>query len=377
MFSKKIEIKRYLFSENSHSPSLVDVVGEEMLGKIIDFCFIANPYYPDRKLLKDLQRKLPLLIKSYPSSNPSVAQEKLASVLHVAPDSLIIGNGATELISIILNNLIEEIAIPIPTFGEYIEKVRQQDFAKLYQLPPEKDYQLDLQDYASWIEKNNISAALVINPGNPTGQLLPLSEMKEFLRRMEHLRMVIVDESFIDFADKDIPSLLPYIDEFPNLMLLRSMSKHCGVPGLRLGYCCSANAGFLAEIRRHIPSWNINTLAEYFLSQLKRSDSVYHHARLRVIADARCLYNELRKIDGIYVYPTGSNFVMIKLLFGMKAAELQQILLEEYYAYVRDCSNKTGLDIYHIRVASQGWKKDKKLIDALRKIIRNYSDTNR
>ncbi|MFZ4455027.1 MAG: pyridoxal phosphate-dependent aminotransferase [Bacteroidales bacterium] len=376
MFSKdKIEIKRHLFYETSHSPSLADIVGKEALKEVVDFCFIANPYYPDKKLLKLMQRELPMLIKSYPSSNSIISQKNLASVLHVDPNSLVIGNGATELITVIIENLIDNIAIPVPTFSEYTDKIRRKDFARLYQLPPEMEYQLNLNDYADWINQNNISSALIINPGNPTGQLISAEEVMRFLHRMKHLKMVIVDESFIDFAAVNIPSLLSHIDKFPNLMLVRSMSKHCGIPGLRLGYCCSSNQEFLSSIRKLLPVWNINTLAEYFLTQLEKTDEEYHKARLRVIRDVRLLYQELQEINGFHAYPTGSNFILLKSECGLTATEIQRILLEDYRAYVRDCSNKVGLDNYHIRVASQGEKKDRLLIDALQDISRKQFKT--
>ena len=107
MFRKKIEINQHLFYETSHSPSLLDIVGEEMLDRVIDFCFIENPYYPGKKLLRKIKRKLPVVIKSYPSSNPLLAQKDLAAVVHVKPEQLLIGNGATELITIIQHQLVQ------------------------------------------------------------------------------------------------------------------------------------------------------------------------------------------------------------------------------------------------------------------------------
>ncbi len=365
---KKIQINRHLFYDTSHSPSLADIVGMDMLNKVVDFCFIANPYYPDKKLIKKLHEKLSVLIKSYPSSNPMISKHHLSEVLHVDPSTLIIGNGATELITIINTHMIDDIAIPIPTFSEYLEKLQEDKTAKLYQLPADKNYSLNLDEYAAWIDEKKITAALIINPGNPTGEIQSLDEMLAFLKKMQHLKMIIVDESFIDFAGKDIPSLLPHIDKFKNLVVVRSMSKHCGVPGLRLGYCCSSNKKIISKMEELVPVWNVNTLAEYFLTQLHKTDAAYHKARLRVVEDVQYLYNELKKIDGFVVYPTGSNFVMVKCECGATATELQHRLLEEFHAYVRDCSNKVGLDNYHIRVASQGRKKDKILIKALKKI---------
>ena len=363
--SSPTELRKHLFYETSHSPSLADLVGYEKAKDIIDFCFIANPYYPTREMLEDLKENFPNLIKSYPSSSSITSQSNLAAVLHVNPDHLIIGNGATELIVLINTTLIERIAVPVPTFGEYIEKLKDQRDAELFTLRPEENYNLDLTAYLTWVHQRGLKALLVINPGNPTGQLFSLDEMIEFLERAKDMELVIVDESFIDFAGDTIPSLLQVAEQFSNLLLVRSMSKHCGVPGLRLGYCYSGNLYVLNRMRQYIPTWNVNTLAQYFLSLLPSTNAAYHESRKRLIADVRWLYDALRAIAGIEVYPTGANFVLFKIKGGMTAAELQGLLLTEHGMYVRDCSNKIGMDNFHIRVASQGREKDSKLVEAL------------
>jgi len=321
-------------------------------------------------MLEDLQRSLPNLIKSYPSSNPLRSQKHLAAVLNVDPERLIIGNGATELIALIKLTLIDRIAVPIPTFGEYIEKMKDLRDAELYTLNPEDRYQLHLDDYLTWVKKQKLACLLVINPGNPTGQFIPLEEMVEFLHRARDMELVIVDESFIDFAGNTIPSLLPIADQFTNLLIVRSMSKHCGVPGLRLGYCYSANLYILNRLRRFLPTWNLNTLAQYFLSLLPDGDAAYHEGRKRLIGDVKKLYEDLRTMPQLEVYPTGANFLLFKVQNGMTARELQMRLLVEHEMYVRDCSNKLGMDAFHIRVASQGREKDKRLVEALRTLLK-------
>ena len=363
------ELKRHLFYETSHSPALADLVGYEKAKEIVDFCFIANPYYPTPEMLRDLQRNLPNLIKSYPSSTPVMSQQNLAAVLRVSPDKLIVGNGATELIVLINTTLIDRIAVPIPTFGEYIEKLRDQRDAELYPLDADQRYELCLPEYLQWVHRSNLRSALIINPGNPTGQFIPLDEMVDFLNAASDLELVIVDESFIDFAGDPVPSLMPVAERFSNLLIVRSMSKHCGVPGLRLGFCYSGNLYLLNRLRRFIPTWNLNTLAEYFLSLLPETDAAYHEARKRLTAEVRWLYAALKTIRGIDVYPTGANFVLFKVKTGMTAGELQSRLLEEHRMYVRDCSNKVGMDDRHIRVASQGHDNDARLVEALRSLV--------
>ncbi len=363
------ELRKHLFYETSHSPSLADLVGYEKAKDIIDFCFIANPYYPTPEMLDDLRENFPNLIKSYPSSNPATSQNHLATVLHVNPDNLIIGNGATELIVLINTTLIDRIAVPVPTFGEYIEKLKDQRDAELFALKPEEHYKLNLVEYLAWVRRRGLKALLIINPGNPTGQLFSLDEMIEFLEHAKDMELVIVDESFIDFAGDPIPSLLQIADRYSNLLLVRSMSKHCGVPGLRLGYCYSGNLFVLNRMRQFIPTWNVNTLAQYFLSLLPSTDAAYQDGRRRLIADVRWLFNALEAMSGIDVYPTGANFVLFKIKGGMTAAELQGLLLNDHRMYVRDCSNKIGMDNFHIRVASQGREKDAKLVEALQRLL--------
>ena len=365
----KFNIDWSLFEETSHSPALVDLVGEKNVNKVVDYCFIANPYYPNKRMMKDLLKAMKTVIKAYPSSNPQVALNQLAEVLGIPADYLILGNGATELITIIGRNFIESIAIPIPTFSEYIETLKSEDAVRFYQLDPNNQYQLNLNDFAYWIDENKIKSALIINPGNPTGQLLTVNEMTDFLERMKHLDLILLDESFIDFAAEDIPTLMPLVADYKNLLIIRSMSKHCGVPGLRLGYCCSSNNELLAAIKTSLPMWNINSIAEFFLTQLKETAALYHETRLRVVSDVQDLYQQLSQLNGFKVYPTGSNFIMLKITYGATAFELQKLLLERYGLYVRDCSNKVGLDNYHIRVSSQGKKKDKKLIQALKELV--------
>ena len=365
-----MEIDDALFAETTHSPSLIDLVGYENAQQVIDFCFIANPYYPTPAMVDELVRQLPRLIKHYPSSNPRVSAGHLAAVLHVDADHLIIGNGATELIAELCHRLVPSLGVPIPTFGEYIEKI-DPDRLRLYPLSATEHYQLDLDAYLAWVRAESLRAALVINPHNPTGQLFPLAAMHAFLAAAADLDLVIVDESFIDFADEEVPSLLQSANRYANLVIVRSMSKHCGVPGLRLGYCYSANERMVAALRHSLPTWNLNTLAEFFLSLLPATDGDYHASRLHVIEDVRWLHAQLSAIDGITVYPTGANFLCFRIDHGMTARQLQRRLLVEHGLYVRDCSNKIGMDRFHIRVATQGREHDSQLVAALSTMLAN------
>ena len=358
-----------LFPDTSHSPSLAELVGYERASEIIDFCFIANPYYPTPQMFSALAEALPALIKCYPSSNPATTARVLAEVLGVDARDLILGNGATELIVLINEVLVDRIGVPVPTFGEYIEKLRDPASAEVYALSSDRDYQLDLREYLAWARARGLKSLLVINPGNPTGQLHSRREMVEFLEAASDMDLIIVDESFIDFAGDPDPSLVPVADRFHNLLIVRSMSKNYGVPGLRLGFCYSRNRAMLERLRRLTPTWNLNILAEYFLTLLPGSSAAYRESLAQVNSDVAVLSEALSAIPGISVYPTGSNFVLIRIDGGFTAAELQARLLDDHLMYIRDCSNKVGLDDRHVRVASQGRELDARLVDALRELM--------
>ena len=209
----------------------------------------------------------------------------------------------------------------------------------------------------------------IINPGNPTGQFHSLDEMKAFLDSTRALDLIVLDESFIDFAGDPVPSLLSEASGYPNLLIVRSMSKHCGVPGLRLGYAYSENKMLLDKLRAVVPLWNVNSIAEYFLSMLPRTVNEYHTARMRVIGDMIWLSEQLQNLSGLKTYKSGANFVLLKILGDMSSSTLQDTLLRKHRMYVRDCTNKVGMDNKHIRVASQGPEKDQRLVKALRTIL--------
>jgi threonine-phosphate decarboxylase len=361
-------VRADLYPDTSHSPSLSELVGYERAADIIDFCFIANPYYPTPQMLDAMREQLPALIKSYPSSSQATSQRALAGVLGVDEADLIVGNGATELIVLINEVLVDRIGVTVPTFSEYIEKLRDPTGAELFYLERGRNYQLDLGEYLAWSHERGLRTLLVINPGNPTGQLHPIDEMLEFMERARGLDLIIVDESFIDFAG-DPPSLMPHADRFENLVIVRSMSKNYGVPGLRLGFCYSRNRPLLERLRRLVPTWHLNGLAEYFLTLLPSTTAAYEQSLRRVTTDVGRLAEEIAAIDGLFVYPTGSNFLLVRLGGRMSAAELRARLLNDHGMYVRDCSNKIGIDDRHVRIASQGREADARLVEALRALV--------
>ncbi len=360
--------RRRLFSETTHSPSLIELVGVDEARRIIDFCYIANHYYPTPAMIRKMRDRFVDLITSYPGSSRGRGERHLSAVMGVSAEHLLVGNGATEIIALVMDHLMRRIGVAVPTFSEYVQHLSDRAVSELYYLDPENDYRMDLDAYLEWIRERKLRAALVINPGNPTGQTFSVRAMRRFLKKAAFLDLVIVDESFIDFAGTPVPSLLPHMSAFPNLLIIRSMSKHCGVPGLRLGYAASGNPEVIRRLRSHMAVWNVNTLAEYFLSLLPATARQYETSRLKVIADTQWLACELGGIPALKVYPTGANFILVRVPIGTTARDVQTELLGRHRMYVRDCTNKVGMDARHIRIASQRRARDRKLVAVLKKM---------
>ena len=122
---KKGEGRLHLFYETSHSPSLIELVGIKEARRITDYCFIANQYYPSPAMIRAMQNRFVDLIKSYPGSARGEGERHLSKVLKVKPSQLLVGNGAAEIIALVMDHLARRIAVAVPTFSEYVGHLQE------------------------------------------------------------------------------------------------------------------------------------------------------------------------------------------------------------------------------------------------------------
>ena len=206
-------------------------------------------------------------MKSYPSTNWYLSS-LAAQPLGLTHEELVIANGASELISAISDRFVSRLAVAVPTFDEFVNRAATQGkTVSAYQLSG--DFHLDVDDFARHVLESGANAALLINPNNPTGLSTSKADVLRFLDALRNLDLVIVDESFIDFVDADPhPSIMSHLADYPNAIVLKSLSKAYGIPGLRLGYAASVNQSRIAELRSHLPIWGINSLAQFYLETI-------------------------------------------------------------------------------------------------------------
>jgi histidinol-phosphate/aromatic aminotransferase/cobyric acid decarboxylase-like protein len=376
---KIIELKN---QAGSHSPSIFTY--KQKLPEIdikVDACFLSNPYatdlfleYFNDEILKT--NKIRDLLEFYPSQNGVIA-ELLANFLSIAPENVFIGNGAIEIIQAVIHNFTtDKILINIPTFSSYYEFAKEGVEVVYNHLTKENNYNLDKQSYINIVKKEKPDTIVLINPNNPNGAYLSISETEELLNELSFVNTIILDESFIHFAYEnnkfEMVSMAKLIDKFPNLVVLKSMSKDFGIAGVRAGY------GIMSKerVRKLLSNgylWNSNGLAEYFFRLYTRTDFAYNYNEVRVkyILETLEFIKELGTIPNIKIYPSKANFVLVELPTGINSNDFVALMLIRYGIYVRTCEDKIGLEGQYIRLASRSKEENDYIIDSFKIFFNN------
>lgn len=329
-----------------------------------DFCYMTNPYFPPGEFLIDMGTRLLELVKSYPSTNWHISS-LLAESLGLTHKELIVANGASELISIITSRFVKNLAVPVPTFNEYINRAEIQA-KRVSPFIMSGDFELDPEAFIQHVTSTQANSALLIQPNNPTGTFISKENIKYLLESLRALDLVMVDESFIEFvhAEPD-PSALDLISEYPNLIILKSLSKNYGIPGLRLGYAASGNQKRVADLRQDLPIWNINSLAQFFLGKIQDYQQQFADSCEMVKSATQRLYCGLQDVPYLSPYPTQGNFVLCRILYGFNASELTEHLFNQNRILVNNCGGKEGLDEYFVRIACRTEEENTELLRAL------------
>jgi histidinol-phosphate/aromatic aminotransferase/cobyric acid decarboxylase-like protein len=361
-------IDKALLHAGAHSASyfaLARSMGDD--AKIVDFCIPCNPYYPTPEMFARLREQLETILKYYPSDSTATTK-KLVSILGLHPQTVAMANGSTELITWIDHLLIREsVAIPIPTFGRWTDQpLETGKRVDMFPLQEAEGFRLDLTAYLRFIRHRGSRVAVVCNPNNPDGGLVPRRELVWFVDELHDLDLVVVDESFIDFADADLyPSLVPDAPIRPNLIVLKSLGKNFGLHGIRFGYLV-ANPALTEKVGKMLPKWNINSLAEAVVHMLPDHEADYRESLRRLAADRRQMYEALSRVPGLTVFPSQGNFLLVKLPSDWGGVELRDYLIGEHGVYVRECGNKLGMSSQFLRLVVRPPEDVDRLIEGLR-----------
>ena len=330
-----------------------------------DYCYLVNPYFPCKKMLDKMKYFYNDLLFNYPSGQR--IQKICASRMfdNISEDNILIGNGAAELINTLKYVVKGKIGLSIPSFNEYVRCFPDNEI--LYINTNETGYRLSYDVLLEKLEK--VDSLVIISPDNPTGSCLTYEEIIGLLEvANKKNKQVIFDESFIDFAKESYTLINDSIlNKYTNLIVIKSISKSYGVPGLRLGALATSNREYMEIIYNNMPVWNINSFAEYFLQIFPLYKKDYKLACDKIKEERDRFYLELCKFNNIKVYKSDANYFMCKLE-NIKADDLAGYLLEKYNILIKVLNGKSGFDNgEYIRIAVKNFEENNYLLDCIKK----------
>jgi threonine-phosphate decarboxylase len=342
-----------LFQQTAHSPSYFELARRmgDAGRQLVDFCIPCNPYFPTSEMFAELAENLELVLKFYPSDAGTIAGQ-LARVLGLNPATLAMSNGSTELITW-MDHLwfTQSVAIPIPTFGRWTDQPMETGKrVDMFALREMDCFQLNVDAYLRFIRARGSRVAVLCNPNNPDGGYLPRREVIRFMDELTDLDLVVIDESFIDFVDAERdPSVAMEAAIRPNVVVLKSLGKNFGLHGIRFGYLV-ANPGLAGAMRRALPKWNLNSLAEMVVFMLAEHGAEYRESLQLLARDRYGMGSLLTRLPQLTVYSSQANFLLVKLAAGLDGTELRDHLIHRHQVFIRECGNKLGMSNQFLRL---------------------------
>ena len=339
--------------------------------KMLDYCYLVNPFFPSSKIIDEMQANFKTLLTEYPSGM------KINSLLAskcwgVSEEYIIPGNGAAELIKILMEKEKGKIGITRPTFEEYPNRVN--DNALVTFIPDNDEYRYSAQDLKEYFGTHPVDTLLLINPDNPSGNFIPFDDILSLAAWCEESDIrLVVDESFVDFSEQwKTCSLLRdnILETYPHLVVIKSISKSYGVPGLRLGILASSDKEMIADMKKSVSIWNLNSFAEFFMQIFTKYEKDYKKACVRFIEERRNFEKGLRSIPYLRVMPSQANYFLCEVLPPYKAEAIVIRMLKNHNILLRDCSNKIGFDgKQYLRIAVRGHEDNSSLTNALKSLV--------
>lgn len=333
---------------------------------LLDYCYLVNPYFPPPELVEKLKYFFEPLLTQYPSGL-YVQNINAGRMFEVDESEIVVGNGAAELIGAVGRLTRGTVAVSVPTFNEYVRCFEGCAFEKID--ASRTGYQLSGPALLRAAEGADL--VVVVNPDNPSGALLAREDMLALVEFCgERGKRVVVDESFMDFAEPDRGYTLltsEWLRQHAHVAVIKSVSKSYGVPGLRLGVLASGDSAWLAAVKRVLPVWNVNSFAEYFLQVFPAFRGRYQQSCQRIREERARFRESLAAVPYLQVFPSQANYFLCEVRGQTSAVDLTRILLSRYGILIKDLSGKEGFERgQFIRLAVRNEADNRRLVEALR-----------
>lgn len=366
-----LDIAESIFSSNDEKLKKLQMRygGYWRYPKLKDFCYLVNPYFPPKKMVDELKMNFETLLTQYPSGL-KVNNLLASKYFNIKEEYILVGNGAAELIKAVMNTLKENIGFIRPTFEEYPNRYNSQKH--IIFKPKTEGFKYSYQDIINYFDDKNIKTLVIINPDNPSGNYITKKELFELLNWSVKKEInLLIDESFVDFSIEEDSTLLKdeIIEKYKNLIVIKSISKSYGVPGLRLGIIATSNIELLQAIKKEVSIWNINSFGEYYMQIYGKYEKIYKNSLDKIKLAREIFVNELRKIKELQVFDSQANYILVKILEKYSSEKLTKILLNDYEIYIKDLKGKAEIEDNFIRIAVRDIEDNKYCINALKEIF--------
>ena len=336
--------------------------------KLLDFCYMPNPYFPPKKMMDEMRANFDTMLTECPSGM-RVNSLLAAKDFGVHQNNIVIGNGASELIKTLMEHFEGKVGFIRPTFEEYPNRYDKE--LSVFYTADNIDFSYTADDLISYFSDKGLEGLILINPDNPSGNFIP----KEGLMRLidwagsNNIKLV-VDESFVDFADAEDSTLLKQdiIDANPHLYVIKSISKSYGVPGLRLGVLATGNKEIIAVMKKEVPIWNINSFAEFYMQIEEKYKKDYKESLKKIRLERSRFQHELSMIKGLRVTPSQANFIMVEVEQGISTDDLLKILLVKHNILIKELSSKTNGRNY-LRIAVRTAEDNDIFVAAMKEVL--------
>ena len=336
--------------------------------KILDYCYLVNPYYPPKKMIEKINYFSTELITGYPSGQ-HIECINAGKLLDVDENYLSVGNGAAELINALGRISTGKMYVSKSAFNEYKRCFNNCEL-NIYDMSHD-DYRFNVEEIKRNIPLNDIIC--IVNPDNPTGAFIKYNDIISIIEECKKQnKQIIFDESFIDFANQNDRYTLinnEILEKYDNLIVVKSISKSYGIPGIRLGVLASSNEELMKDIKKCISIWNINSFGEYYLQIANLYKNDYKLACDKIAIERERFISDLRNINRIKTYDSEANFVLCNL--GNYDSTRVAIDLLEDNIFIKDLKTKEAFkDMNYIRLAVRKEEENKVLVKKLEKTIK-------
>ena len=328
---------------------------------LLDFSANINPLGIPSRIKKLLHRQLKNLVH-YPDSEAHCLRVRLAQYWKVKEENVLVGNGSTELIYLVLNAFRPaSVALPVPSFTEY-ERAARISKCRLRFVYLREDEGFRFNSHC--LKKNNM--LFLCNPNNPTGNLMVKNRTD-----LEDIpvKKIVIDEAFMDFVPPEHRyTFIPQAVKTRKVICLRTLTKLFALPGLRIGYLI-AHRDIIRTLKEYQIPWSVNVLAQTAAVQCLNELTFIQRSKQLIEKERGFLYERLGRIRGLKPYSSVANFFLIKIIQKRLTSSILKERLLKKNILIRDCANFRGLDKQFIRVAVRTHKENIQLVRALEECV--------